>query len=1304
MSTSAPQATQTDYVEFDEYIDYQLAKTRNQIKLLDIFTAAAGVAVIVLAYLFAFTLLDHWVIPGGFSTTARAVMLGLLLVGSLSWVAWKIAVPYFRSVNRLFAAKAIEDAEPALKGNLLSLVDLAAANREVPESIRRAIEKRAAVGLTHTDVDHAVDRNNLMRLCIALMIVVVACSLYAAMSPKSLSFMRPLSTVDVAVATRTLIVDVRPGDTEVLAGSHLTVSVDVSGDKPDFVRAFFTTDDKQFVDHPVELRQSQDGAAYEGNILGDRNRGIVRDLTYYVQAGDAESDAFKVSVLQPPTVTVERVEYRYPKYMAFEDETRGTGNIENWEGVEVVVTAKANMPLKSARVRCSDGEDLSQRAEEYRVEFLDSDQTKLQASWKLAFRSDESFPRRYRFDCSNERGQSDPEPTLYSISIHPDEQPRIRIDAPIEDMLEQPANGVIPLIISAEDDFKVRWVGLRISHGDELDKLIEEEVVTGSAIFDGENAEPKSKLGLNYDFRLNDRFKPGTEIEFWVEARDNRDFPEEGQRGASRRKIKVKIIEPKPPEEVKRDLEQKKQEQQDRKDNQQQQNPDQNKDPNQQAQPDKNDNAQPQDNKQPNKQEGDPKDQKQEPGDGEQQSSDGGTGGKNGKPQQSQGGTGENKPSDPNQKPNDPNQQPQDPKNQDQGSEGNQDQGSGGSQSNRPAENDEALKDLFDKFKNQSDQNKNDQPNKSQPEQPSDPNSGDPKQPNDQNPDSKPNPGSEQKPDDNQQKKPDGTENPKDSSPDAKSPNETGDQSPKPDNKQPTKPDSGNPESQPNQKPNDGTQNTGEKSDKPDGAKPDQGNEPKDQGSNKPDEGSKDTGAGGGESKTGGGDKTQPGGGNNPSDQKPEPSDDTSGGGGQGKSPTDKPGEETKDPLSGTEKPTDPNEGGTPNKSEGDETGTAKSSDDQNKDVPKAKNPDQIKRQDGDESKATRRPGDGSNQPPNDRNGTGEKPDNAKPNTDNTQDLDNKNPDENPSTAEGTDKKKPADAKREGDPNTPNEDLKNRNDPKRSPQSSGGGEEGSGKTDDVGARGSKDKGPGDNTKDPGNREPSPEKTGNPGEKPGEGSATNPTEKTENATDPNGKPNKPDDPQGATGESNGTERKPSDDPNGTPGGSKDGPKGDRDPDAKPARDDSGTFDENRKPNADDSQPPRPPKTDGKQANEDFNRQAAEFVLRKLEDQIERGEVDEKMLKDLGWDKGRMNDYVKWLRDGLHSHKDAGPAPTSARHFDQVLENLDLNAPTRVRSGQTEIKRNLDGVGSGRSKVPARYSRSFKKYSRSLAEDR
>lgn len=130
------------FVDFDEFVDYQLRKTRTEIKQTDVLTGLVGVAVVVLGYLLAFVLLDQWVIEGGFSPAVRMLMLAVLVLGVGAWMVRRLVWPYFHHVTELYAARELEQSDPGLKSTLLTLVDLRRAGRPIPHQLKTAMEKR----------------------------------------------------------------------------------------------------------------------------------------------------------------------------------------------------------------------------------------------------------------------------------------------------------------------------------------------------------------------------------------------------------------------------------------------------------------------------------------------------------------------------------------------------------------------------------------------------------------------------------------------------------------------------------------------------------------------------------------------------------------------------------------------------------------------------------------------------------------------------------------------------------------------------------------------------------------------------------------------------------------------------------------------------------------------------------------------------------------------------------------------------------------------------------------------------------
>ncbi len=552
-----PQPTGTrKYVDFDEFIEYQVNRTRSGIKHTDLLQAGVTVALVLTGYLLAFVVLDHWVIPGGFSYVPRALMLGAVLAFVVGWTAWKIVLPYLKRITALYAAKEIEQTRPELKSSLLTLVDLKRAGRRVPPHIVAAMEKRAAVNLSEMDVEQAVDRRPLMRLTYALFAVVVALCLYTVFSPKSIasSLWRALApSAPTAVSTRTRIEKVEPGNAEVLARSQLEVTVDVSGEVPAEATLRFTTSDRSFVDEPIVMRDTGEGLKrFRGVLTGPNGRGLLQDFVYHIEAGDARSDDYRVTVQQAPYATVEEVIYEYPAYMKLAGRSQPGGEIDAWEGTQVTIRAVTNMPVKSGMILFSDTEDTTVKGREERLEVRDG--THLEYTTRLEFLQDGTYEHFYRLQVRTEDGKTDPVPRLYSIKIRRDLPPELKLLHPSGDV-EMPANGVLPFAYEASDpDFMLRSVRAYFEK-DEV-KL---EAHTRRLY---ESPPEQSRVKGTDEIDLSEfPLQPGETLTFWLEAWDNMEplGAKLGNRVVTP-KINITITEPVTPQEVQQQLDEQRQE------------------------------------------------------------------------------------------------------------------------------------------------------------------------------------------------------------------------------------------------------------------------------------------------------------------------------------------------------------------------------------------------------------------------------------------------------------------------------------------------------------------------------------------------------------------------------------------------------------------------------------------------------------------------------------------------------------------------------------------------------------------------
>ncbi|MEX0728716.1 MAG: hypothetical protein WD065_20755, partial [Planctomycetaceae bacterium] len=553
MSTTLQQPgieNRSGYVDSRDFISLKLAKTRSTIKTTEVLTALMGVLALVVGYLFLFVLADHWLVPQGIGFVPRLLLLGGLVASTSVWMIYKVVIPYVKNVHNLYAADMLEKNEPEFRGNLLNLIDLQGSGRTISPHIMSALEKRAAVRLAEINVEQAVDNRLLLRTAYTLLALVVISCLYTVFSPKPItpSIMAALlPTPHRAVATRTEISAVNPGDAVILARSQFEVTADILGELPEKVTLRYTTIDRRHVDEPIRMYPVEEGLrSFRGIITGENGKGILQNFTYSISAGDAVSPEFNVTVKQPPSATVDSVRFKYPRYMGLDQKTQSGGHIDAWEGTSVLIQASANKPVASAVLLFIDDENSAAKAEEISMDIADG--AKLSLEWTLSIRSDGTSPKFYRIQCRDDEGNTDPAPTLYSLNIRPDLPPEVTLHDPTQD-LELPANAAVPLAVTAQDpDFMLRYVILRVEK--EGEPIFEEPLLDGQLQQDFHGF---------HDFKLKPlNLQPGEIISFWIEAHDNKE-PVANRRSTP--KLNISIQAPVSEEEAEKLLEEQKEQQ-----------------------------------------------------------------------------------------------------------------------------------------------------------------------------------------------------------------------------------------------------------------------------------------------------------------------------------------------------------------------------------------------------------------------------------------------------------------------------------------------------------------------------------------------------------------------------------------------------------------------------------------------------------------------------------------------------------------------------------------------------------------------
>ncbi len=1239
-----PVDNQHQYVDFDEYVGFHLSRTQSSIKTSEILTCVGWIATLGLSYLFLFTVTDHWLVEGGVS---RHVRIGLLLsavVLSLGWFVWKVAIPYFRRINALYAAREIEQAAPALKGGLVNLVDLQNHQKQVPEHVRVAIEKYAAVELSSVDVDEAVDRGPLMRVSYLLLAVMTLCCMYAMFSPKNIlasvkRALLPLS--ETAAPTQTRITDVDPGSTTAVELDTVAVTAKVAGQVPDAVTLYYSTADRKYVDEPLPMQEQGDGGlpTYSALLAGENGRGLVEDISYYIVAGDDRTETYTITVEKPPSAQIVSLAYAFPPYMESENRRDTSGHINAYEGTEVTITAETNIPVTTAWIEFVDGEPTGET-----VRLTVKDGTQLTGSWTLELREDGSHAPHYWIQCKTEDGRRDPNPTRYNMVIKPDLDPEVSLLFPKGDV-QMPANGIIPLQYAASDpDFKLRYLELIAEKdGTEIFKhhLLDED-------------QSRQRVEGTYDWKLEPlHLLPGDRLQFFLKATDNK-RPNGNETRTSR--LNLDIIEPVTEEEAQEQLEQEKQEQQQQQEQE-----------SQEREPGDADAEQ----REPGEGEQDPEDQRgetdeqetaesdqSEPGDegkqgdasetGDQPGDENGSGGS----EPGQDGTGTGEPRE---------RQPQSLEDQEELLKDlvEQDQQNPDMDQEQPQQGDQSDSSAQDQEREKGSDSQGKDPNQDQPKGDDSQKRGDPQDQQQQDPTGK----SDQE--DQQQRDPAGKSDQKNQQQqqDPAGKSDQKDQQQSPDGKpgEQGEPGGDSPPGESEASANDDP--SAEKAKPTDGG--DQSEQaPQDGETGKPSKptDNDDSASGTQEEKPQG--EEQPAG-DDPNAVKKEATGDETG---PAKAADQQDAEKAKKQLD--------------REGEKNEQGRKPGDPDAKPDAAEKGNPD-----DPDKAKAKPKPGESPEEQPDGPPGEQEN----KPRDDNQTRPEDKPKNSNePSKGEGRKDQKSQEPQEgeQGGSTEGDEGAKNKSEP-------GAGDE----TQQPGDKSneSQEAKPGEKQQKQG------EKGGKGSEEAGDQQAGAPQDGESGKSGGDSKP--PSQPPGdASNQQDAPPGAPTDQANGATGGGATPPGDGTEPaPAGPAAGDQPGDAQNKKApdNADQSNVPEP-----EAANLEYTKKATELLLNKLRDQLERGDVDEEWMKRRGWTDENLRKAVDNIQERMNSAdsiaEDDPASMAERRQFEEMLKDLKVKRQTRKRTSSRQNQQRVRQLDKKRALPPQRFRRRYQEFTRSLSK--
>ncbi|EAQ79772.1 hypothetical protein [Blastopirellula marina] len=513
-------------VNDDRLIQKKLRKTRWQLKIAELAAACMLFAAGAIAFLLLLAVVDHWVLNLSFPLRLAALA---AFLGSAGYFAWTMILPLlWRTISPVYAARMIEQGQPALKNGLINFLLLKQEAKPIHRAVLETVQQRAASDLKEYATETTVDFSKAIRVGYVFAAVALAFVVYKIASPKD-----PLTTVhrvispwaDIARPSRVDIVEVLPGDVQIYQGQTVEVAVKVYNfDEEEQVELFFSSADRRIVDQKVTLEPDESGLYFRG-VIAPAGQGIQHNLAYFIKAGDATTRDYHITATAAPSIEVVDIRYDYPAYTMETPITQvRDGAVKALEGTRVTVKAVSNLPMEDAFIEFDP--DAGDHANTARTKMTVSadDPTSAIGTFVIELVRHPSADnpekikatpkhRRYQLRFKTAAGDLNPYPVAYPIEVIRDLSPEVELLRPAGDKIRVPANGGAALEYRAIDpDYAVRQLTVigEVDGKERLRTPLLQQSTTGNVIETYRFVPGEQKL------------KSGDQVTIYALAEDNR--------------------------------------------------------------------------------------------------------------------------------------------------------------------------------------------------------------------------------------------------------------------------------------------------------------------------------------------------------------------------------------------------------------------------------------------------------------------------------------------------------------------------------------------------------------------------------------------------------------------------------------------------------------------------------------------------------------------------------------------------------------------------------------------------------------
>jgi hypothetical protein len=431
-------------------VHQRLAATATRYRRLRCLRHLLSGTAVALAFLTLLLLADSLV---HFGSMSRWVSFGFVVVPFLAGVALSVASS-LPKISEASIARRIESACENSRNTLISAVQF---DRELPadSSFRKALFEEMRDPFPAVDWARVFDFKLFKQIGIALGVVLAVMGLFATIRP--LCFANSAARIllpgkSIAPLTRTQIRSLTPGDTRVIHGAALAVKLDLGGEIPKgawiFTREPGGSWEKSLMDHEVGT----------GNFTCAWKE-IRQSFAYRIEAGDAVSPVYQVSVRPRTAIATRLAKIEPPAYTHLPPETRR--DFASLQGIipgsRVEFTLGFNNPV--SELRCNG----ALRASPMKASGKGDDKGDSPAvagsplQWQASGVIKETSA--LRLDYRDSDGIEDSETLL--VTTTPDEAPRIAITSPAEGKeLFATKSDTLSITFAATDNFGLESVAL----------------------------------------------------------------------------------------------------------------------------------------------------------------------------------------------------------------------------------------------------------------------------------------------------------------------------------------------------------------------------------------------------------------------------------------------------------------------------------------------------------------------------------------------------------------------------------------------------------------------------------------------------------------------------------------------------------------------------------------------------------------------------------------------------------------------------------------------------------------------------